>query len=65
MIIRTLSNMSLCDVTQKDYLVLSKSRNDVFSVRSTYYNIMEELIDTIEFRKEGDWIELWKLKVPK
>lgn len=34
-------------------------------MRSAYYGVMEDLIDNTHLRKEGDWMAIWKLKIPQ
>lgn len=36
----------------------------MYSVKSTYYSAMNELIDTIDSRVDGNRFQIWKLKVP-
>lgn len=48
----------------KDKLLWWRSRNEVYSVRSAYYDVMEDLIDNQHLRKEGNWMFIWRLKIP-
>jgi hypothetical protein len=39
-------------------------KNGNYSVRSAYYQLMEVITDNSHLREPGDWMALWKLKIP-
>ncbi|MCI12813.1 putative ribonuclease H protein, partial [Trifolium medium] len=40
------------------------SNNGTYTVRSAYYQLMEVIIDNNHLKVEGEWLKIWKLKVP-
>jgi hypothetical protein len=55
-----IKQMELLNVEENDVMIWNKSRNGVFSVKSAYYSIMEELLDKSSLRIEGNWMQIWK-----
>lgn len=49
----------------EDQISWGRSSTGQYSVRSAYYRIMEDLIDNNHLGKEGDWMAIWKIKVPQ
>jgi hypothetical protein len=49
---------------QKDYPIWRFSRHNVYSVRSAYYQLIENIIDNSHPKMEGNWKALWRLLVP-
>jgi hypothetical protein len=45
-------------------IFLSLTTNDMYSVRSAYYQLMENIIDNNHLKENGNWKKLWKLQVP-
>lgn len=40
------------------------SRKGMYLVRLVYYGIMEDLIDNQHLRKPGNWMLIWRVKIP-
>lgn len=57
--------MPILNDFEEDTLVWWRSRNGNYSVKSAYYVFMEELVDHSVLRMDGDWMSIWKLKVPQ
>ncbi|PNY17449.1 hypothetical protein L195_g014192 [Trifolium pratense] len=49
---------------EEDVPIWRFSKNSVYSVLLAYYQLMEAVIDNTHLRVEGDWMKIWKLKVP-
>jgi hypothetical protein len=45
-------------------MVWKLNRNGKYLVKMAYYHLMEIVIDNGSQRVQGDWIKIWKLKVP-
>lgn len=57
--------MVIHNLGDEDKLVWWRSRNGVYSVRSAYFGIMEDLTDSFHLRVPGNWMQIWRLKVPQ
>ncbi|MCH89622.1 ribonuclease H protein, partial [Trifolium medium] len=57
--------MELMNVDESDMMIWSKSRDGKFSVKSAYYSVMEELLDNSSLRVQGNWMKIWKLRIPQ
>lgn len=60
-----INSMPLLVRDSEDNITWWRSKNGSYSVRSAYYRVMEDLIDNTHLLKEGDWMSLWKFKVPQ
>lgn len=54
----------LSNTQGEDKLIWWRSRNGMFSVRSAYYGVMEDLVNT-NHRVLGNWRHIWRLKIPQ
>lgn len=59
-----IQNLPLLLTNEVDCLVWSDSNNGAYTIRSTYYSIMEEILDTCDLKVAGSWLHIWKLQVP-
>ncbi|MCH98064.1 ribonuclease H protein, partial [Trifolium medium] len=41
------------------------SRRGIYTVRSTYYQLTQVIIDNTHLRVEGNWKKMWKMRVPQ
>lgn len=49
---------------QNDALIWSHSHDGSYKVWSAYHIIMEIILDTNNLKTDGDWLTIWKLKIP-
>lgn len=64
-VIEGLENLTLSSLVNITKLQWSFSRDECYSVKSAYFHIMENVIDNSHLRENGDWMLLWKLKMPQ
>ncbi|GAU49989.1 hypothetical protein TSUD_272900 [Trifolium subterraneum] len=55
----------LYDEVKEDGYIWKFNSHGEYSVKSAYYNIMENLIENEAFRVEGNCLSIWKLKIPQ
>ncbi|KAK2434249.1 hypothetical protein QL285_019418 [Trifolium repens] len=60
-----ISNIPLFGDMQEDTPCWKFLRNGEYSVKSAYYYTMENLVDNNELRVEGNWQNIWELKIPQ
>lgn len=58
-------SMPILNREEDDNLVWGRSRSGLYSVKSAYFAIMEELTDQSGLRMDGEWITIWKLRIPQ
>lgn len=58
-------SMPLCLQNAKDKVIRKLSKDDNFIMKSTYYHIMENMVDNVDFHENGDWNSIWQLDVPQ
>lgn len=57
--------MPIYNVQGEDKLVWWRSRNGTYSVRSAYFGVMGNFIDSHNLRVPGKWMHIWNLKIPQ
>ena len=48
-----------------DEILWKLSKDDTFSVKSTYYHAMDNMIDSSHLHVSGNWKSLWSLKISR
>ena len=48
-----------------DEILWKLSKDDTFSVKSTYYHAMDNMIDSSHLHVSGNWKSLWNLKISR
>jgi ribonuclease HI len=61
----TILEIPLFDEVKEDGYTWKFNSHGEYSVKSAYYYIMENLIDNEAFRVEGNWLSIWKLRIPQ
>lgn len=59
-----IKKMPLFQMEGVDKLIWWRSCNGIYTMQSAYYGIMEDLTDIQHLRKPGNWMLIWRLKVP-
>lgn len=54
----------LISSVNKDRLIWYPSANGMYSVKTTYHLVMSRMVDCSHPKMEGDWLLIWKMKVP-
>lgn len=54
----------LLNTTSDDVLRWKFSSIEIYTVRSSYHHLMENMINNDDYKVPADWILLWQLKVP-
>lgn len=50
--------------TDEDQLSWWRSKSGQYSVCSAYYALMEEFVDNSNLRFSGDWMAIWRARIP-
>jgi len=59
-----ITNTPLFTSVKEDRLIWSKESNGDYSVRNAYRLCLQELLDVSAYKIPGNWVNIWKLKVP-
>ncbi|PNX81355.1 hypothetical protein L195_g037373 [Trifolium pratense] len=51
-------------LTQDDEPIWRYSNKDTYTVRSAYYQLVENIVDTDHLKEQGNWRQLWQIQVP-
>jgi len=57
--------MPLIDEVSADKKFWQFTTHENYNLKSAYHYIKEHLVDNGEWRKEGSWTKLWRLKIPQ
>nr|KYP38216.1 Putative ribonuclease H protein At1g65750 family [Cajanus cajan] len=61
---QTILAMPLLNPSRPDSLAWRLNTNGSYSVRTAYHHLMEHVISNNTLRVQGDWMNLWNLKIP-
>jgi hypothetical protein len=59
-----ISRLPLNLLNREDEPIWRYSKNGNYTVRSTYYQLMEHIVDNNNLKEPGNWKTLWRLNVP-
>ncbi|CAJ2642045.1 unnamed protein product [Trifolium pratense] len=62
--VAAISKIPLNLLTQDDEQIWRYSKKGIYTVRSAYYQLMENIIDNNHLKEQGNWRQLWKIQVP-
>ncbi|MCH82487.1 RNA-directed DNA polymerase (Reverse transcriptase), partial [Trifolium medium] len=60
-----IARVTLTQGVVEDRMVWRFNNKGIYTVKSAYRYAMETLVDNEEYRAPGNWLDMWKLKIPQ